>query len=145
MNEQIHLSLFATIGASLALIGFQAINNFEKEQKQKIYAINYILDVAFRILSSTLIIKNHTTAPHIESTKRIIKRDSKLLEDILVTDKFDTLKAKPMDFSHLTNEFKILVGYDYIEFVQIFNTFLYINGIDKNKLDLIEFIKSNLR
>jgi hypothetical protein len=145
MNEQIYLPLLATLGASLALIGFQAINNFEKAQKQKIYAINYMLDVAFRILSSTLIIKNHTIVPHIEATKRIIKGDSKLLEEMLLTDEFDILKANPMDFSHLPNEFKVLVGYDDIELVQMFDTFLYVTGIDENRLNLIEFVKSNLK
>lgn len=145
MNEKIYLPLLATLGASLAVIGFQAINRYEKEQKQKIYAINYMLDVAFRILSSTLVIKNHTIAPHIEATKRIIKGDSELLKEMLLTDEFDILKAGPMDFSHLPNEFKVLVGYDDIELVQMFDTFLYVSGIDENRLHLIEFVKSNLK
>jgi hypothetical protein len=145
MNEKIYLPLLATLGASLAIIGFQAINRFEKEQKQKIYAINYMLDVAFRILSSTLVIKNHTIVPHIEATKRIIQGDSELLEEMLLTDEFDILKASPMDFSHLPNEFKVLVGYDKIELVQMFDTFLYVAAVDENRLHLIEFVKSNLK
>lgn len=145
MNEKIYLPLLATLGASLAVIGFQAINRYEKEQKQKIYAINYMLDVAFRILSSTLVIKNHTIVPHIEATKRIIKGDSELLKKMLLTDEFDILKAGPMDFSHLPNEFKVLVGYDDIELVQMFDTFLYVTSIDENRLHLIEFVKSNLK
>jgi len=145
MNEKIYLPLLATLGASLAVIGFQAINRYVNEQKQKIYAINYMLDVAYRILSSTLVIKNHTIVPHIEATKRIIKGDSKLLEEMLLTDEFDILKAGPMDFSHLPNEFKVLVGYDDIELVQMFDTFLYVSGVDENRVHLIEFVKSNLK
>lgn len=145
MNEKIYLPLLATLGASLAVIGFQAINRYVKEQKQKIYALNYMLDVAFRVLSSTLVIKNHTIVPHIEATKRIIKGDSELLEKMLLTDEFDILKARPMDFSHLPNEFKVLVGYDQIELVQMFDTFLYVSSVDDNRLHLIEFVKSNLK
>ncbi len=144
-NEKIYLPLLATLGASLAIIGFQAIIRYEKEQKQKIYAINYMLDVAFRILSSTLVIKNHTIVPHIEATKRIIEGDSELLEEMLLTDEFDILKASPMDFSHLPNDFKVLVGYDDIELVQMFDGFLYVSGADENRLHLIEFVKSNLK
>ena len=145
MNEKIYLPLLATLGASLAIIGFQAINRYEKEQKQRVYAVNYMLDVAYRILSSTLVIKNHTIVPHIEATKRIIKGDSELLEQMLLTDEFDILKASPMEFSHLPNEFKVLVGYDDIELVQMFDTFLYVSGADENRLHLLEFVKSNLK
>lgn len=144
-NEKLYLPLLATLGASLAVIGFQAINRYEREKMQRIYAVNYMLDVAFRILSSTLVVKNHTIVPHIEATKRILKGDSELLEQTLLTDEFDILKASPMIFSHLPNEFKVLVGYDDIELVQMFDTFLYISGADENRTHLIEFVKSNLK
>lgn len=145
MNEKLYLPLLATLGASLAIIGFQAINRYVKEQKQRVYAVNYMLDVAFRILSSTLVIKDHTIVPHIEATKRIIKGDSELQEQMLLSDEFDILKASPMNFSHLPNEFKVLVGYDDIELVQMFDTFLYVSGADENRIHLIEFVKSNLK
>ena len=35
MNEKLYLPLLATLGASFAIIGFQAINRYEKEQKQQ--------------------------------------------------------------------------------------------------------------
>lgn len=145
MNEKIYLPLLATLGASLALIGFQAIIRYEKEQKQKVYAVNYMLDVAFRVLSSTLIIKDHTIVPHIEATKRILEGDLDLLEQMLLTDEFDILKAQPMDYSHLPNEFKVLVGYDNIELVQMFNTFLYVSAADENRTHLLDFVKSHLK
>lgn len=145
MNEKLYLPLLATLGASLAVIGFQAINSYEKEQKQKVYAVNYMLDVAFRILSSTLIVKNHTIVPHIEATKRILEGDPELLEEMLLTDEFDILKAPPMDYSHLPNEYKVLVGYDNIELVQMFDTFLYVSSADENRTHLIDFVKSHLK
>jgi hypothetical protein len=145
MNEKLYLPFLATLGASLAVIGFQAINRYEKEQKQKIYVVNYMLDVALRVLSSTLIIKNHTIVPHIEATKRILEGELDLLETMLLTDEFDILKAQPMDFSHLPNEYKVLVGYDDIELVQMFDMFLYISSADENRIDLLDFVKSHLK
>ena len=144
-NEKLLLPLLATLGASLAVIGFQALNRYEKEKMQRIYAVNYMLDVAFRVLSSTLVVKNHTILPHIEATKRILKGDSELLEKTLLTDEFDILKASPMSFAHLPNEFKVLVGYDDIELVQMFDTFLYVYSVDENRIHLIEFVKSDLK
>ena len=144
-NENLYLPLLATLGASLAVIGFQALNRYENEMKQRIYAVNYMLDVAYRILSSTLVVKNHTIVPHIESTKRILKGDPDLLEQMLLTDEFDILKASPMGFSHLPNEFKVLLGYDDIELVQKFDAFLYVYGTDENRTHLNEFVKFNLK
>jgi len=145
MNEKLYLPLLATLGASFAVIGFQAINRYEKEQKQKVYAVNYMLDVAFRILSSTLVVKNHTIVPHIEATKQILKGNPELLEKMLLTDEFDILKAPPMDYSHLPNEYKVLVGYDNIELVQMFDTFLYVSSADENRAHLLDFVKTHLK
>ena len=144
-NENLYLPLLTTLGASLAVIAFQAINLYEKEKKQRIYTVNYMLDVAFKIMSSTLVVKNHTILPHIEATKRILKGDSELLNQMLLTDEFDILKARPMLFKHLPNEFKVLVGYDNIELVQTFDTLLYIYGTDENREHLLEFVRSNLK
>lgn len=143
--EKLYLPMLATVGAALAVIGFQALNRYEKEQKQKVYVINYMMDVAYRLLASTLIIKNHTIVPHIEATKKILEGDTELLETMLLTDEFDILKAQPMNYSHLPNEYKVLVGYDDIELIQMFDTFLYVSEADENRSHLLDFVKSHLK
>lgn len=144
-NENLILPFLATLGASLAVIGFQAINRYVKERKQRIYTVNYMLDVTYRILSSEIIVKKHTIIPHIEATKRIMKGDVDLLKKTLLTDEFDILKAKAMSFSHLPPEYKLLVGYDNIEIVQMFDTFLYLYEQDENRKHLNTFVKENLK
>lgn len=144
-NENLLLPFLATLGASLAVIGMQVMARYVKEQKQRVYSANYMLDVAFRVLSSTIIIKKHTIIPHIEATKRIMKGDDELLEKTLLSDEFDILKAKAMSYSHLPNEYKLLVGYDDIELVQIFDTLIYSYELDDNRVHLIEFVKHNLK
>lgn len=144
-NENLLLPFLATLGASLAVIGIQAITLYVRGQKQRIYTANYILDVAFRVLSSTITIKKHTIIPHIEATKRIMKGDDELLEKTLLCDEFDILKAKAMSFSHLPNEYKLLVGYDDIELVQIFDALIYLYELDENRTHLNEFVKQNLK
>lgn len=131
--------------ASLAVITIQALDKFEREKKQRIYTINYMLDVAFRILSSELILKKHTIIPHIEATKRIINGDNALLEKALLADEFDILKAGPMRFEHLPTDYKLLVGYDNIEIVQMFDTLLFLHEQDANRVHLNEFVKIHLK
>lgn len=144
-DEKFYIPLLATLGASLAVIGIQALSRYEKEQKQRIYTVSYMLDVSFRVLSSTLTVKIHTIIPHIEATKRIYEGDKELLNKTLLSDEFDILKAKPANFSHLTDEYKLLVGYDDIEIVQIFDTLLYLYECDENRKHLNEFVKDNLK
>lgn len=145
LQDNLLLPFLATLGASLAVIGVQAINRFETQQKQKIYAANYMLDVAYRILSSTITVKQRTILPHIEATKRIMEGDEELLEKTFLSDEFDILKAKGMRFSHLPNEYKLHVGYDDIELVQMFDTLVYLYEEDQNRKHLNEFVKENLK
>ena len=145
LQEKLLLPFLATLGASLAVLGIHAITRYEIEQKQRIYAVNYMLDVAYRILSSALIVKQHTIIPHIEATKRIMGGDDDLLEKTFLADEFDILKAKSMRFSHLPNDYKLLVGYDDIELVQLFDTLVYLYELDENRSHLNEFVKQNLK
>lgn len=145
LQDKLLLPFLATLGASLAVLGIQAINRYEIEKKKQIYAVNYMLDVAYRILSSVLIVKQHTILPHIEATKRIMRGDDDLLEKTLLSDEFDILKATSMQFSHLPNDYKLHVGYDDIELVQMFDTLVYLYGLDENRAHLNEFVKRNLK
>ncbi|PCH49259.1 MAG: hypothetical protein COC22_06975 [Flavobacteriaceae bacterium] len=144
-DEKFYIPLLATLGASLAVIGIQALSRYEKEQKQRVYTASYMLDVSFRVLSSILTVKVHTILPHIEATKRIYGGDEDLLNKTLLSDEFDILKAKPASFSHLPDEYKFLVGYDDIEIIQIFSTLLYLYECDENRRHLNEFVKDNLK
>ncbi|MEW8338598.1 MAG: hypothetical protein AB2708_02035 [Candidatus Thiodiazotropha taylori] len=104
-----------------------------------------MLDVAYRILASTSTVKQKTISPHIEATKRIMKGDDELLEKTLLADEFDILKAKGMIFSHLPNEYKLHIGYDDIELVQMFDALVYLYEEDENRKHLNEFVKGNLK
>lgn len=145
LQDKILLPFLATLGAALAVIGIQALTRYEREQRQRIYAVSYMLDVAFRILSSALIIKQHTIIPHIKATKRIMSGDDDLLKKTLLSDEFDILKAKGMHFSHLPNDYKLHVGYDDIELVQMFDTLVYLYESDENRSHLNIFVKDNLK
>jgi len=145
LQDNLILPFLATLGASLAVFAVQAINRYEKQQKQKIYAANYMLDVAYRILSSTITVKQRTIIPHIEATKRIMEGDEELLHKTLLSDEFDILKAKGMHFSHLPNEYKLNVGYDDIELVQMFDALVYLYEEDENRKHLNDFVKENLK
>lgn len=116
-----------------------------KETKQKIYAVNYICDVAYRILFSEFILLRHTIKPHIEVTERITEGDHELLAKTFLKDEFDILKSHTPSFSHLPNEFSLQIGYDDINLVQIFETLLYFSSLEINRKDLNEFVKNNLK
>ena len=145
LQENLLLPFLATLGASVAIITINPLSRHVKEQKQRIYAAHYMLDTAYTILLSTLIVKKHTIIPHIEATKKIISGDDELLEKTLLADEFDILKTKSKPFSHLPNDFKVLVGYDDIKLVQVFDTLLYLNESEENRFHLNEFVKINLK
>lgn len=145
LNEKFIIPLFATLGASSTIILMQFYARRVKETKQKIYAVNYICDVAYRILFSEFILLKHTIKPHIEATGRIIEGDQELLAKTFLTNEFDILKAHSPRFSHLPNEFSLQLGYDDIKLVQIYEMLLYLNGSEINRIDLNEFVKENLK
>ena len=80
-----------------------------------------------------------------EATKRILGGDTDLLEDMFMADEFDILTAGPVDYNHLSEEHKVLLGYDDIELVQIFETINYLSLNDTNRLNLNAFVKGNLK
>ncbi len=145
LQDKVLIPFLATVGASFAVLAVQALARYEKEQKQRVYVATYMLDVAYRILASTLVVKQHTIIPHIEATKQIMKGDEDLLEKMLLSDEFDILNAKSMNYSHLSNDHKSLVGYDDIELVQVFDTLVYLYESDENRLHLTDFVKGNLK
>lgn len=145
LNEKFIIPLLATLGASSTIILMQFYARRVKETKQKIYAVNYICDVAYRILFSEFILLRHTIKPHIEVTERITEGDHELLTKTFLTDEFDILKAHSPSFSHLPNEFSLQIGYDDINLVQIFETLLYLSSSEINRKDLNEFVKNNLK
>jgi hypothetical protein len=145
LNEKFIIPLLATLGASSTIILMQFYARRVKETKQKIYAVNYICDVAYRILFSEFILLRHTIKPHIEVTERITEGDHELLAKTFLTDEFDILKAHSPSFSHLPNEFSLQIGYDDINLVQIFETLLHLSSSEINRKDLNEFVKNNLK
>ncbi|WP_127559285.1 hypothetical protein [Saccharospirillum alexandrii] len=145
LQEKLMVPFLATLGASLSVIAIQALVRFEKEQKQRLFTANYMLDVAYRILYSTIIVKKHTIIPHIQATKRIMGGDSELLQTTLLADEFDILKAKSMQFNNLPSDYKLLLGYDDIEIIQAFDMLIYLHEEDTNRSHLIDFVKENLK
>ena len=145
LNEKFIIPLLATLGASSTIILMQFYARRVKETKQKIYAVNYICDVVHRVLFSEFILLRHTIKPHIELMERITEGDHELLTKTFLSDEFDILKAHSQSFSHLPNEFSLQLGYDDINLVQIFETLLYLNGLEINRKNLNEFVKNNLK
>lgn len=145
LNEKFIIPLLATLGASFTIILMQYYARRVKETKQKIYAVSYICDVAYRILFSEFFLLRYTIKPHTEVTERITEGDHELLAKTFLSDEFDILKAHSPSFSHLPNEFSLQLGYDDINLVQIFETLLYLSSLDINRKDLNEFVKNNLK
>lgn len=139
------LPFLATVGASFTVLIVQALNQFRREHRQRLYAVGYMADVLSRLLQSELVIQKHTIWPHIEATKRILSGDNKLLELTLDTDEFDILAAGPLNFINLPDDHKLLVGYDNIQIVQAFDTLLYLHADDTNRLALRAFAAENLK
>lgn len=139
------LPFLATVGASFTVLAIQALNQFRKEHRQRLYAVGYMADVLYRLVQSELIIQKHTIGPHIEATKRILSGDHELLELTLDTDEFDILAAGPLTFMKLSDDHKLLVGYDDIQILQAFDTLLYLHADDTDRLALRAFVAKNLK
>lgn len=139
------LPFLATVGASLTVLAIQSLNRYVKEHRQRIYAIGYMADVAYRLVHSELIVQKHTIVPHIEAVKRMLAGDIALLELALDTDEFDILSAGPMSFVQLPADHQLLVGYDDIHVVQAFDALRYLHSNDSNRLALRSFVAENLK
>ncbi len=145
VGKDLYLPFLSTVGASLTIILLGTISRRSRETKKKIYASSYIIDVCYRLITSELILLKHTINPHIAATEKIIEGDEKLLGTMFLSDEFDILTAGPTDFSHLPSEYKLLMGVDNIELVQLFDTLNYLHKNDTNRSALNQFVKDNLK
>ncbi|MEQ5803037.1 hypothetical protein [Halomonas sp. H10-9-1] len=145
LTARLWLPFLATVGASFTVLIVQTLNQYRKEHRQRLYAVGYMVDVLGRIVHSELIIQTHTIGPHIDATERILSGDRRLLELTLDTDEFDILAAGPMTFIKLPDDHKLLIGYDNIKIIQAFDTLLYLNSDDTNRLALRSFVADNLK
>lgn len=144
-NDDFLMPFYATVGASITLLLLQFVSRWVTDKRKKLYAAAYILDVCHRVQSSAFILLRHTILPHIEATKQILKGDKKLLETTFMADEFDILTAGPVGFTHLSEEYKVLLGYDDIELIQMFEAVNYLSLNDANRLNLNSFVKENLK
>jgi len=145
LNEKFLIPFLSTLGASLAIIIGQQIFNFSSRQRQKLYCLNYITNIADKILFSNIIIKKNTILPHIKATKKILKGDKELLEIMFKSDEFDILTSPDIEFNHLPQEYKLLIGFDDMKTLQAIE-FLSSLIIDNSaKTNLNEFVKNNLK
>jgi hypothetical protein len=144
-DDRFLLPFYATMSAALTMLLLQAMNRHASDKKKKIYAVSYILDVCFRLLRSNLILQKHTIVPHIVATKRILKGDHKLLNEMFLADEFDILTGKSLDFDHLPEEYKVLLGCDDITLVQLFETINHLNLTEAGRENLNPFVKENLK
>lgn len=102
-------------------------------------------DVSVRLLQSSLILRKNTIIPHIEAAKMMIAGDSDLLKKTFLADEFDILTDAAIDFNNLSEEYKVLIGYDDIRLLQAFETIIYLNRIDKTKNSFNDFVKLKLK
>lgn len=145
LDARFLIPLLSTLGASLAIITGQQLFGFSARQRKKLYCISYISDVALRLLHSNLVIKKNTVLPHIVATKRIIKGDSELLDTMFKADEFSILDNQRIEFNHLPQEYKLLVGYDdmrLLQAIELLNAMSLDNSPDVN---LNVFVKDNLK
>jgi len=145
LNSKFLIPFLSTVGASLTIIILQFIHRIDSDRKKKLYTVAYMTDVSFRLLQSSLILKKNTIIPHIEGVKKIIAGDRDLMKATFLADEFDVLTVGPIDFKNIPEENKMLVGYDDITLLQVFETLLYLNRIDNTRNDLNEFVKLNLK
>lgn len=145
LNPNFLIPFLSTVGASLTIIILQSAHRIHDDRKKKLYTVAYMTDVCIRLLQSSLILKKNTIIPHIEAAKKMIAGDQDLLKTTFLADEFDVLVDDAIDFSNLSEEFKVLVGYDDIQLLQAFETILYLNRSDRIKNSFNDFVKLNLK
>ena len=145
LNPNFLIPFLSTVCASLTIIILYSIHRYLNDRKKKLYTIAYMVDVSFRLLQTNLILKNNTILPHIEAVKKMIAGDQDLLIKTFLADEFDILTDSTIEFNHLPEEYKVLVGYDNIQLLQAFETILYLNRNDKMRNNFNEFVKQNLK
>ena len=144
-NDQLIIPFLATVGASLAVIFIQFFFRVLKETKQKIYAVSYISTISVRMLDSEFILKRHTIRPHVIAINRILNGDKALLIKIFESGEFDILRAGSMDYTHVPSEYLLHIGYDDITLVQMYETLLFLNQNEENRISMIQFVEENLQ
>ena len=145
LDEKFLIPFLSTLGASMSIIVGQLIFGFSSRQRKKLYCVNYISDVADKLLFSNLNIKVKTILPHIEATKRIISGDIELLDIMFKADEFDILDGKNIEFNHLPEDYKLLVGYDSMKTLQVIELLKSLSNDDSSKTNLNLFVKENLK
>jgi len=145
LNPNLLIPFLSTVCASLTIIILYSIHRYLNDRKKKLYTIAYMVDVSFRLLQTNLILKNNTILPHIEAVKKMIAGDQDLLIKTFLADEFDILTDSTIEFNHLPEEYKVLVGYDNIQLLQAFETILYLTRNDKTRNNFNEFVKQNLK
>jgi len=123
----------------------QFINRYIQDHRKKVYSISYISNLSFQLIHSEFILKKHTIQPHIEATERIIGGDEDLLVTTLESDEFDILTAKAMKNTHLPQEYKLLIGYDNIDLIQMYEYINYLSENEYTRETLNKFVSGNLK
>jgi len=144
-NENFLIPFLSTAGASLTVIFLQFIKKVDTNREEKLYAINFMADVCFRLLSASIIIKKHTIIPHIKATQQILEGDEELINTMFLADEFDVLTDEQIEFDHLPNEYKVLIGRDDMELLQAFEMVLYFSKLNKTKNSFNSYVKENLK
>ena len=102
-------------------------------------------DACVRLLQASLIIKNNTIIPHLKASKQIMAGDNDLLKTMFLADEFDVLTDDSVNFNNIPEVYKVIIGYDSIEFLQSFEMVLYLYRVEKTKNSFNDFVKSNLK
>jgi len=145
LDPKFLIPFLSTVGASLTIIILHSIHKIDIERKKKLYTVSYMTDVCVRLFQASLIIKNNTIIPHITAAKQMMAGDKDLLTKTFLADEFDVLTDDPVNFNNIPDEYKVLIGYDSVEFLQSFEMVLYLSKNDKTKNSLNVFVKSNLK
>jgi hypothetical protein len=145
LNPKFLIPFLSTAGASLTVIILQSIHKIDVERKKKLYTVSYMTTACVRLLQASLIIKNNTIIPHITAANQMMAGNNELLKKTFLADEFDVLTDGPINLSNLTEEHKVLIGYDSIDLLQSFEIVLNHCKIEKTKNTFNEFVKSNLK
>jgi hypothetical protein len=124
-NHEFLILFSSTVVASATMILLQFIGQFVSDRRRKLYAVSYFIDVAFRMLFSSLTMKKHTIIPHITATKKIIAGDRELLKTMFLADEFDVLTDEPFQPHNLSEDFNVLIGIDNMNLVQMYEFLFY--------------------
>jgi hypothetical protein len=144
-NREFLILFSSTVAASMTMVLLNFIGQFVSTRRKKLYAVSYIIDVAFRMLFTSLTMKKHTIIPHITATKRILSGDVDLLKTMFLADEFDVLTDAPFHPYDLSENYKELIGIDDINLVQAYEFLLYSSKNMGTQECFNAFVKENLK